>query len=78
MGAKSGKSTKASMDDLEEFTVGIVLLIILLLGNSNLGAMWEDIQAEGGIRGRRILEDKEDIKALFVSLLEEKLDLDEY
>ena len=45
----------------------------------DLRAMLEDIQAnEGGIRGRRILEDKEDLKALFVNLLEEKLDLDEY
>ena len=44
----------------------------------NLGAMLEGIQAEGGIRGRRILEDEEDLKALFVSILEEKLDLDEY
>ena len=40
--------------------------------------MLEGIQAEDGIHGRRILEDKEDLKALIISLLEEKIDLDEY
>ena len=80
--AKSGKSVKASKDDLEEFIMGLFLLIILMIlqdsDGSMLGALLEGIQVRDGIRGRRILEDKEDLKALFVSLLEEKMDLDEY
>ena len=66
------------MDDL---IAVLIILLSLLFGNPdgmNLGAMLEDIQVGDGIRGRRILEDKEDIKALFVSILEKKLDLDEY
>jgi len=36
------------------------------------------LKDEGGIHGRRVLENKEDIKTLLISLLEEKLDLGEY
>jgi len=78
------------IEDLGLFPLVAILIIILVifgvidagdLVGIELGAMLEDVQAEGGgIRGRRVLEDKdkEDIKALLTSLLEEKLDLDEY
>ena len=86
--SKSGKTTsakaksvKTSKEESPELVLLILAIFFVILQDSDgsmLGAMLEGIQAEGGIRGRRILEDKEDLKALFVSLLEEKLDLDEY
>jgi len=78
--AKSVKTSKEESPDLDDLIAVLIVLLPLLNGNPdsmNLGAMLEEIQAEGGIHGRRILEDKEDLKALLTSLLEEKLDLDE-
>jgi len=80
--SKSGKTTSAKsksvktskeegpdLDDLQEFIVELFGVIDANDFMPTLGAMLEDI---GG--GRRILENKEDIKTLLISLLDEKMD----
>ena len=81
--AKSVKTSKEESPDFNELVLLILAIFFVILQDSDgsmLGALLEGIQAKGGIHGRRILEDKdkENLKALFVSLLEEKMDMDEY
>jgi len=80
MSAKSVKSIKASDKslDVKELVAALIVGIILLLlqdshDGAMLGAMLEALKPEDD-HGRALLEDKEDLKALITSLLEEKLD----
>ena len=77
MSAKSVKSIKASEDEslhleLLALIVGIIMLLLQeTQDGAMMGAMLEALNDEGG--HGRALENKEDLKALLVSVLEEKL-----